>query len=63
MNSNSFISFSDYIKYCALIGIGASSSTFFGLCINSNLPRRDWRDVAFYGSLGVLITSKYLLTY
>ena len=62
MNSNIFLSFSDYIKYCTLIGLGASSSTFLGLCINSDIPRRDWRDVAFYGTLGVLITSKYLLT-
>ena len=62
MNSTTFLSFSDYIKYCTLIGLGASSSTFLGLCINSDIPRRDWRDVAFYGTIGVLITSKYLLT-
>ena len=37
MNSNTFLSFSDYIKYCTLIGLGASSSTFLGLCINSDI--------------------------
>ena len=62
MNSNTFFYFSDYIKYCILIGLGASSSAFLGLCINSDIQRKDWRDVAFFLGLGVLITSKYLLT-
>ena len=57
------LSFSDHIKCCSLIGIGSASSTFLGICIsNNNDPRYDWRDIAFYGFLGVLITSKYLLT-
>ena len=46
MNSNTFFYFSDYIKYCTLIGLGASSSAFLGLCINSDILK-DWRDVAF----------------
>lgn len=63
MKTNNYLSFSNHIKYSTLIGIGAASSTFLGICINNHkLPGYDWRDIAFYGFLGVLITSKYLLT-
>ena len=55
-------SLNNIITNSAIIGLGASATTFIGLLINTNPIGSDWRDVSFYGLIGCAIVSKYVLT-
>ncbi len=49
------------IMVASMIGLSSCCTTFLCSMLTPIEHNTDWRDLAFYGSLGSLIASRYLL--
>ena len=58
-------SYSTYnqLMLAGVIGLSSCCSTFLCSMMEPIKGNTDWRDLAFYGALGSLIASRYLLKY